>query len=286
MSSRTSFEERKRHREEFYSKHPHVRRPETYKDDSVSSYSKAWKANFSPYAVLVFCFTIVFGVYWLFARGKIQVQSGAIRFDQEPIEKIKISKADKIYTFHINQSFDSFDTPQYSELEIELLDENKNHVYSFYKDLWLETHSNGEGGFANYSDMEMDFELEIKKAGTYYLRAISHNGNNSTITYFIKSRSLGGNLYIGIYASIFLILSIIIIFGHQQWGGPLELIAMFPPIHALKSNKLFIFTFALCLFIFIACIVINVTHLGYGSFGDETLIPTRFYGTDNVIYIG
>ncbi len=286
MSSRTSFEERKRHREEFYAKHPYVRRPETYEDDYHPTASQSLRVRISPYAVLVFCFAILFGVYWLVTRVQDQVQSGAIRFDQEPIEKIKISKANKIYTFHINQSFASYDTPQYSELEMELLDENKNHVYSFYKDLWLETHSNGDGGYANYSDMDMYFELELEKAGTYYLRAISHNGNNSTITYYIKSRSMGGNLYIGVYAIIFLSISAIFIFGSDYWGNPLDLMAACPSVSVLKSNKLFLVAFAICAFIFLACIVINITHLGYGSFGDETLIPTRFFGTDNVNYIG
>lgn len=240
----------------------------------------------SPYAVMIFLFTILFGAYALLTFMSSHVLTAEINLAHQAFEKITIPDEGKLYKFDLVQSFRTTDTPQYSELEIEFLDEDHKHVYSVYKDLWMERHPNGEGGTSVYSDLKMDFQLEFEKKGTYYIRGISHNGNLSPVKVSIEKRTLGGSLYLGFYAIVFLVLSFILFMGKDYWGKPLQLLEAFPSIQELKLNKPFLVVFSAVSLVFVACVVFGITHYGYASCGEETVLPTTFLSTDNLIYLG
>jgi hypothetical protein len=235
---------------------------------------------------MIFLFTILFGGYYLVCNMTSHVTSTSLDLKSRAEGRIYIDKANKIYQFNAVQSFIGPETPQYSELEIELLDENYKHVYSVFKNIWMERHPNGEGGSSTYSDLKMNFEIELDRKGNYFLRAISHNGNLSPVNVSVEKRSLGGGLYIGFYAILFLSLSVLIFFGKDYWGNPRELLEAFPDFSELKKNKLFLIVFSAVSLLFVSCIVFGITHYGYASGGDETILPTKFIGTNELIYLG
>lgn len=286
--SRMSYEERKRHRAQFYAKHKNVKRPGYNSDSSFFNFEFSAKKMklISPYAVMIFLFTILFGSYALLNFMADHVFTTNIIIDQKPIGKITIPKDNKIYVFDVAQTFTFASTPQYSELELEILDKNHKHVYSVYKDLWMERHPNGDGGTSVYSDLKMNFELEFEKKGTYFIRPISHNGNLSPINVSIETRTLGGGLYFGFYAITFLVLSLILFFGKDYWGSPRDLLEACPSINELRYNKRFLIVFSTVSLVFLSCIVISLTHYGYPSCGDKTILPTKFLSTNNLIYLG
>lgn len=288
MPSRTSYEERERRREQFYQTHKNVKRPNASNSDSFFGfvYDPSRKKSVGPLALICYSFTILFFLMWLFSRAETDITSLRIESNGSSMQKITLPNRNKIYDFKMEQFFDSYSVPQYSELEVELLDAQFGHVYTFYKDLWQEYHPNDEGGSSLYSDKEMNFELAIEKKGTYYLRVVSHNGNTGPIAVKIVSRTFGGGMYYGFYALFFAGLSLITYLGKDLWGTPLQLLEAIPDVKELKTNKSFVFCLFIALSLFIGCIIINVSHYGYASGGDERVIPTYFFNTNNVIYIG
>lgn len=282
-----SYEERMRHRAKFYAQHKKVSRPSNSDNNFFNYEFTAERMNaISPYAVMIFLFTILFGVYALVCNMTSSVSDVSLDLNSKAEGRIQIDQANKIYQFDAVQSFTGQETPQYSELEIELLDENHKHVYSVYKNLWMERHPNGEGGSSTYSDLKMNFEIELDQKGSYFLRAISHNGNLSPVHISIEKRSLGGGLYIGFYAILFLSLSILIFFGKDYWGNAGKLLEAFPDLSEIKKNKMFLLVFSAVSLLFVSCIIFGITHYGYASGGEETILPTKFIGTNELIYLG
>ena len=283
-----SYEQRMRHRANYYAENRNANRPDRNSGNNLFNFefTKERMEFVSPYAAMIFLFTILFGGYWMICNITSQVSVTSLDLSSRVMDKIEIPAGNKIYQFDVTQSFLGNTVPQYSELEIELLDKDQKHVYSVYKNLWMENHPNGEGGLSTYSDLEMKFDLEIQKKGTYFLRAIAHSGNLAPVVVSIKKRSLGGGLYIWIYALIFLVLSLLVFFGKDYWGNPQKLLEALPCVEDLKKNKMFLIVFSTVSFVFVACVVVGVTHYGYASCGDETILPTKFMSTDNLIYLG
>lgn len=283
-----SYEERMRHRAKFYAQHKNVKRPDRNSGNNLFNFefTDARMKLISPYAVMIFLFAILFGIYALICNITSPVSTTSLNLKDKAQGQINIPEANKIYQFDATQSFLGNGTPQYSELEIELLDKDHKHVYSVYKNLWKELHPNGNGGYSVYTDLKMSFDLEFKKKGTYFVRAIAHSGNVSPVKVSIAKRSLGGGLYIWFYAIIFLVLSLIVFFGKDYWGNPKSLLAAFPNFSELKSNKRFLIVFSAVSLLFVSCVVIGITHYGYASCGDETILPTKFLDTNELIYLG
>ncbi|MCJ8289785.1 MAG: hypothetical protein HRT58_04495 [Crocinitomicaceae bacterium] len=283
-----SYEERMRHRAQFYAEHKGVERPDSDSGNNLFNFEfTTERMKFvSPYAVMIFLFTILFGVYALICNMTSHVSDTSLDLKERAVSEIQIPDANKIYQFDIVQSFFGGILPQYSELEIELLDEDHKHVYSVYKNLWMEQHPNGNGGYSVYNDLKMNFNLEFKKKGTYFVRAIAHNGNLGPVKVSIEKRTLGGGLYIWFYAIVFLVLSAVVYFGKNYWGNPSKLLEAFPSFAELKSNKKFLIVFSIVTALFVTCVVFGITHYGYASCGDGTILPTKFIGTDNLIYLG
>ncbi len=101
-----------------------------------------------------------------------------------------------------------------------------------------------------------------------------------------SKRILGGGLYFFFYAILFLALSLVVILGKDYWGTSRKLLESCPGLSELKFNKRFLVVFSVVSIVFVLCIVISVTHYGYASCGEETVLPTKFLGTDKLIYLG
>jgi len=248
-----------------------------------SQYSEYKTRTIAPYAFLIYCSTILFGFMLYWTSVTTFIQKSDVRIYDTKLKSIILPNDNTIYKFNIDQQFRDM-TPLYSELEIELLDENYNHVFSFYKDLWKEKYSNDEGRMVIYSDTKLVFELDIKSAGIYYLRANSHNNNKGKL--IVKVYEKKANMYFYTFFIFFSILSVLLIFSAKSIGNPLQMFLSLTKLKNIKNNKKFILVLIIVIFVFVSCIFISLTHYGYPYSGDKIRLPTYFFNTNDVIYLG
>jgi len=232
----------------------------------------------APYVVLLLAATLLFLFSTLISTNTTFIERNSLDF--ETPTQIQIPNENTIYVFNLEQEFTS-SVPSYSELEIELLDENFNHVYSVYKDLWKESHTNDDGGKSIYSDKILEFELDLKHSGLYYIRPTSHNNHNTGLTLNLYKKR--GSLYYLFFTLLFgAILSIILI--SIDWA--LNMHSLLLALRRTKITQTFILAINIVIFVFISCVVISYTHYGYPHSGDEIRLPTQFFSTNDVIYLG
>jgi hypothetical protein len=252
---------------------------------STSGYSEFRMRRLAPFALLFHFFSILFFISWIVSNSKTEVDRFAIGMETSHMTKIKVPEDKTLYWFDLTQSFSSEQPPLYSELEAEILDENYDHVYSVYKDLWQERHSNGEGGSQLYWDTRVQFEVELPKAGEYYVRIFSYNKNYGSVMGTVATHNSGG-LYFGFFAILFGTISVIFFFGAEAWGSPFTMIRVLPKIKDIRKNRLFfIFLVTFCV-IYSVSLIIAITHYGYAAGGDKTVLPSFFHLKHSVIYLG
>ena len=258
----------------------------TSEEDYTFFTFSTWRMRrIAPIAMLIYCSLILFGVFWLISSKTDKVCTTNISIDNNQLGKFQVRSAGGLYRFELSQIFSS-KTPLYSELEIEILDANYDHVYSIYKDLWQEKHSNGDGGRKTYSDKQLAFELELENAGTYFIRGVSHNNYiTGKINCTVLHKTMG-SLYFRTYTIAFAILAVLLIMGKSAWGNPVQMLSSISKAKSLKKNKLFWRVFLGLGILFVTCLIISLTHYGYASGGGKSILPTYFYGTDSVIYLG
>ncbi len=248
-------------------------------------YSEWLMRRLAPFAVLIYAATILFLLSWFITTNTSLITNGSANFRKGQVISFETPTGGAIYHFELKQDFSGSKSPLYSELEIEIIDANLDHVYTVYKDLWLESHPNGEGGIGVYKDFDITFDVELPEAGTYYLRGISHNNNETLVSGSIFKKT-AGSMYFGFYSLIFGILSLILIIGSQKWGSPILMIEILPKLRSWRENYLFLRAATLVIFLFIGTWIISITHYGYAAAGDEIVLPTYFYKTNSVIYLG
>jgi len=241
---------------------------------SEESYSLA------PYFVLLLFGTIIFFIGMKFTSERTFIEK--IKLDvirSQPIP-IQIPKANTIYVFEVKQAFSS-KTPSYSELEIEILDKNYNHVYTAYENLWQERHNNGDGGESVYSDKTIDCEIELQHPGLYYIKAKSYNDNKTKVwlNLYTKNGSLYFKVFMYTLGGLFLLCFTVI----QEIDG---ISSLFKALRKTKITKTFIIAVIIVIFVFISCVVISYTHYGYPHSGDEIRLPSYFFSTNDVKYLG
>lgn len=256
-------------------------------DDSFSFFEfSEWRMRrMAPFALLIHAFSILFLVSWFITGRSYEVSTVSTDFGERAMAKIDIPSANAVYQFEVFQAFPVAEAPLYSELEIEILDKNWDHVYSVYKSLWQEKHPNGEGGRSIYSDLKMEFEIELPEAGAYYIRPISHNGNNNLVKTKVKKTFIGG-IYFPYYGIFFGVLSILLIVGSQKWGTPSMMYGVLPKLRSWKDNRFFKLGAVFCILLFIGSWAAAIAHYGYAAGGEEIILPTYFYQTNTVIYLG
>jgi len=241
---------------------------------SEESYSLA------PYFVLLLCGTFIFFLGMRFTSERIFIKKTKLDVTNSQPIPIEISKENTIYVFEVRQGLSS-QVPSYSELEVELLDEHFNHVYTFYKVLWQERLDNGNGGTSIYSENALEIEIDLKYAGTYHIRTTSYNNNNSKAWLHLYTKN--GSLYFKAFTYVFGSLFLLCFFVIMELDG---LSSIFKALRQTKITKTFIIAVIIVIFVFISCVVISYTHYGYPHSGDEIRLPSQFFSTNDVIYLG
>lgn len=280
--SRTTAEERARHRARIYAKHPELKkRHEDYQDERMFTFELNEEIHkfLAPFGIVLYIAIPLFWIAFFITSAKGD-RSGVSTFPLKEPAKIEIAKANSVYEFQLKQLFPYGTAPVYSELEIEILDKNYDHVYSFYKDLWQERHPDESGGLKIYNDLEMTFQLEFPEKGTYMVRAISHNGNTTEVIGKV-ARVYIGNLYLLTFTIIISVFGGILLLLNKLVGTPWQMLETLKKGTDTKKRAV-IFASVLGV-IFLAIIIINLTNYGYPKPGQ---IPTPFFGSDQIIYLG
>jgi hypothetical protein len=258
-----------------------------YKDSSGglfnSDFSEYKMRRIAPFAALIYLITALFLVTWLVTKFKSNVGNFNKPKTETELPKINITQPG-LYHFEAEQNFTNL-APQFSELEIEIIDQNYNHVYSVYKDLWQEKFPNENGALQTYRDLKVKFDLELNNPGLYYLRTVSHNQNNSYV-YCSVSKKTGGSLYFGFYTILCLILCAILIVGSAGWGTPAMMMRSLKKSRSIKANRLFLNVAIISISIYALCLIFSITHYGYPSTGKDSNLPTHFLSKDKTIYLG
>jgi hypothetical protein len=254
---------------------------------SFSEYKRIYDQRFkqnvnsiAPYTVLLLVASILFFLSMMFSFEKTFIKKINLDILRTKPTAINIPVENTIYVFEVEQAFSS-QVPSYSELEIELLDNNFNHIYTVYKSLWQEKHENDDGNMSVYSDKILEFEIDLQKKARYHIRAISYNGNKTKIS--LKLYKKKGSLYFPIFLFIFMILLIILLISFDRIPG---IDTLLPALRKTKITKTFIIAVIIVIFVFISCVVISYTHYGYPHSGDEIKLPTYFFNTKDVHYLG
>ncbi len=248
-------------------------------------YSEFRMRRLAPFAITTHFFAILFFISWIVSNSKSVVDRFAIGMETSHMTKIKVPEDKTLYWFDLTQNFSSGQVPLYSEFEVEILDENYDHVYSVYKDLWQERHADDDGRAKVYSDTRIEFEVELPKAGEYYVRIFSYNNNYGSVMGTVAIHNSGG-LYFGFFAILFGVFSVIFIFGAEAWGSPFTMFRALPKIKDIRKNRrFFIFLVTFCV-IYSVSLMIAITHYGYAAGGDKTVLPSFFHLKHSVIYLG
>jgi len=132
-----------------------------------------------------------------------------------------------------------------------------------------------------YSDKILEFEISLQKAGTYYIRTNSYNDNRTKVS--LKLYKKRGSMYFFTFVIIFGILLIILLISFDQITG---IQSLFPALQKTKITKTFILAVIIVIFVFMSCVIISNTHYGYPHSGDEIRLPSYFFSTNNVKYLG
>ncbi len=261
----------------------HLKKRQQNAKPNPSGFSEYRMRFMAPYAILIYVFTILFCASWLITKGNSFISKTDINLLNNELKIIDIPLKNKIYKFIANQNIqtglNARKSNVFSELKIEFLDENYNHVYSVYKDLWVEHHSGQE-----YRDTKLEFDIEFQNAGTYFVRIINHNNNNGPIT--LERCKTHGSLYFFKYFIFFVILNVILFFGNSYWGTTSMLFHSLKKIKNIKHNSNFLIISSIAIIVFFGCVVISYTHYGYPSTGDEIRLPSYFFNAKDVIYLG
>lgn len=253
-------------------------------------YSEWLMRRIAPFALLIHVATILFLISWFIVAQTSSVSStltskNSVYFHKGEMIEFEAPKGGAIYNIAVQQDFPFDKAPLYSEFEVEIVDANYDHVYTVYKDFWQESHPNGDGGTNIYHDSALSFDLELEKAGTYYIRGISHNNNEGLVSAKV-SKKVSGTLYFRFYSYLFGILSLLLLIGFMKWGSPSMMYHALPKLRSWKENTGFLRAATLVILLFFGTWFISLTHYGYASSGDEIILPTYFYKTNTVIYLG
>lgn len=275
---------RAKKRAEFYKKYPALKTSYTRKSSSANN---VFQRQIAPFVLLVHVFTLIFLTTWIYFSFSTtsSTQEFHLGFGKQRIAKLEVNKGNQLYDFQLRQTLSGQFLPEYSELEIEILRSDLDHVYSFYKDLWREAHSNGEGGTSVYSDNLMKFKLVFDQPGTYYLRPNSYNENNGDIVGSMTQKSRG-NVYINRFFYTFAIGSFLLFIFRDFFGSPKAALNEVRNFKRLRKNKAWLVMLTICTLSWGYVIYINLTFTGFAKGGEETVLPSRFYPTEKTKYLG
>ena len=160
---------------------------------------------------------VIFSIICFITSLNLQASTSVGRTDYEIREgmtygPIKIDKQPKIYK--ITADFRGNNTSTY--LSGEVLDEDKDTLYEFGKDLWHESGYDSEGYWSE-SDDRMTAYLTFKEKGTYYIQFNTEEKNMRNIDITIQLVK-GSYVAHSQFGSLFLLIAMIIFFMlNKQW---------------------------------------------------------------------
>ena len=219
---------------------------------------------------------------WIFASER-PVASGSIEFKGENYTELTFGNPEGgLFHFELNQLFPPI-SPTYSELEIEILDEHYDHLYSVYKDLWQELHPNEDDLLTTYSDTKMSFQVVLPESKKIHIRAFTGLGEPIIVNVYKKT---GGYFYAKFFMWIFLVVTALMVLGSAKLGDPFTMIYYVRKSKGLRNNRM-LKRCVLIAFVFIGLILtLCLTRTGYAHGGEDTTTPSFFYGTEGVNYLG
>ncbi len=125
-----------------------------------------------------------------------------------------INVTDKSKIYKVKAHFSGKNSSSY--ISGEVLDENKDTLYEFGKDLWHEEGYDSEGHWSE-SERNMVVNLTFSEKGTYYLQFNTEEGTANNITVTIERQKGSYIVHLQAGASFMLLLLIIWIFLNRKW---------------------------------------------------------------------
>ncbi len=94
------------------------------------------------------------------------------------IGPIEVSKDYSVYNVHVEKYLNN---NSWSFIGGDVLDQDKNYLFGFGKELWKESGFDSDGRWAE-QDTDMNIKITFNKAGIYYLRFNDESSNTATST--------------------------------------------------------------------------------------------------------
>lgn len=105
---------------------------------------------------------------------------------------IYIDKANTVYEMRVRQSVP---LNQWSYVEVEVLDENKDYLFSFSDEFWQEEGYDSEGYYWKEAVDSFEMEMVFPEKGNYYFKILGQpSGSNIDKITVSTTRELGSNL--------------------------------------------------------------------------------------------
>ena len=241
-----------------------------------------WRIRrYTPLITLSAVFVAITLFVYLFSSLSHSKNTTASTGRSNSIIPIEIKKSG-LNSIEINQSL-SCKLPCYSELEVELLDSNYAHMFSFYKDLWAELHPNDNGGMQVYRDNQMFVIVNVPSAGKYNLRV---NSNITTSVNVIVKKRRMGKLIILPLLILFAVIGGALSIYYFNYRTFIEFIDYHKKIRSVKRNKLFKRYLIVGTSLIILVITLNILGYGYVGFGDFFHKQSWFLPAYKVEFLG
>ena len=136
---------------------------------------------------------------------KIQVnldQSGGL------VGPIKVEKNMSVYSVWVKQDMNY---GNWSFVQGEVLDANKEYLFSFGGEFWAETGYDSDGSWSE-KDTSFDISLTFPKKGTYYLKFITESSNSAAVrnVQVAVKRKMGSSLGFTVMGILSLIIGVVL----------------------------------------------------------------------------
>ena len=162
------------------------------------------------FIVCIFCIVCFFTAIH-FQNSKVAEKTYNLQ-ENSIVGPIKVTDKSQVYKVKAHFSGDNSS----SYISGEVLDENKDTLYEFGKDLWHESGYDSEGYWSE-SDRNMTADLAFSEKGTYYLQFNTEENSmkNITITIRLQKGSYVAHLQTGVMSMLLLLF--VWIFINKIW---------------------------------------------------------------------
>ena len=142
---------------------------------------KVKKSLWEDPSVIFIAFGLICFLTTLIMNGRVSKSlKQTISADVAEIGPIDVKKDRSVLELNAEQRH--LTSGQWNYIRGEVLDQDKNYLFSFGKELWAESGYDSEGPWQE-SDKSMRSKFTIQKAGTYYIRLTSENSQTAKTAY-------------------------------------------------------------------------------------------------------